>query len=99
MSKDRFNWLAPSALFMLTIVIIVAMVAAMPSTLNARDPGINQPGAAGNVGRDPGINQPGAAGNVGGDPGINQPGAAGNIGRDPGINQPGAAGNRRGIRR
>jgi hypothetical protein len=43
-----------------------------------RDPGINQPGAAGNVGvpradvgapgvgvRDPGINQPGAAGNVG----------------------------------
>jgi len=37
-----------------------------------RDPGVNQPGAAGNVGtpgvgvRDPGINQPGAAGNVGG---------------------------------
>ena len=67
------------------------------------DPGINQPGAVGNVGRDPGINQPGAAGNVGAgvgvDPGINQPGAAGNVGRDPGINQPGAAGNRRGIRR
>ena len=44
----------------------------------AGDPGINQPGAAGNVGRNPGINQPGAAGNVGLDPGINQPGAAGN---------------------
>ena len=67
------------------------------------DPGINQPGRAGNVGRDPGINQPGAAGNVGAgpgvDPGINQPGAAGNVGRDPGINQPGAAGNRPGVRR
>jgi hypothetical protein len=45
---------------------------------------------------DPGINQPGAVGNVGGvgvDPGINQPGAVGNVGRDPGINQPGVAGN------
>jgi len=64
--------------------------------LHAADPGINQPGAAGNVGRDPGINQPGAAGNVGGpgvDPGSIKPGAAGNVGRDPGINQPGAAGN------
>ena len=52
---------------------------------------------AGGPGVDPGINQPGAAGNVGAgagrDPGINQPGAAGNVGRDPGINQPGAAGN------
>jgi hypothetical protein len=97
MSNYRSNWLAIAALFMLTIVIISAMVAALPGTVNARDPGINQPGAAGNVGRDPGINQPGAAGNVGAgagvDPGINQPGAAGNVGRDPGINQPGAAGN------
>ena len=67
------------------------------------DPGINQPGAAGNVGRDPGINQPGAVGNVGTgvgvDPGINQPGAVGNVGPDPAINQPGAAGNRGGIGR
>jgi hypothetical protein len=100
MSNYRSNWLAIAALFMLTIVIIGAMVVALPGTLNARDPGINQPGAAGNVGRDPGINQPGAAGNVGAgpgvDPGINQPGAAGNVGAgvgvDPGINQPGAAG-------
>jgi len=46
------------------------------------DPGINQPGAAGNVGAGAGV-----------DPGKNQPGAAGNVGRDPGINQPGAAGN------
>jgi hypothetical protein len=37
--------------------------------------------------RDPGVNQPGAAGNRGGrDPGVNQPGAAGNVGRDPGVN-------------
>lgn len=47
---------------------------------------------------DPGINQPGAVGNVGGvgvDPGLNQPGAVGNVGRDPGLNQPGAVGNRK----
>jgi len=67
-----------------------------------RDPGINQPGAAGNRGVDPGPNQPGAAGNVGRDPGLNQPGAVGNVGyggsarqvravADPGLNQPGAA--------
>ena len=104
MSNYRFNWLAPAALFMLTIVSTIAMIAALPDTLHAADPGINQPGRAGNVGRDPGINQPGAAGNVGAggpgvDPGINQPGAAGNVGRDPGINQPGAAGNRGGVRR
>jgi len=101
MRNYRFNWLAPAALFMLTIAIIIAMIAALPGTVRAADPGINQPGRAGNVGRDPGINQPGAAGNVGAgvDPGINQPGAAGNVGRDPGINQPGAAGNKGGIRR
>jgi hypothetical protein len=95
MNSYRSNCLAFAALVVMATVII----AAMPGTLNAaRDRGINQPGAAGNVGRDPGINQPGAAGNVGAgpgvDPGINQPGAAGNVGRDPGINQPGAAGNR-----
>jgi hypothetical protein len=78
MSNYQSNWQATAALFMLTIVIIIAMVAALPCTANARDPGINQLGAAGNVGRDPRINQPGAAGNVGGDPGINQPGPAGN---------------------
>ena len=81
-------------------LIVGALVAVLPCALYARDPGVNQPGAAGNVGRDPGLNQPGAAGNVGGpgpgvDPGLNQPGAAGNVGRDPGVNQPGAAGNRR----
>jgi hypothetical protein len=80
MSNYRSSWLATAALFMLAIVIISAMVAALPGTLNALDPGINQPGAVGNVGRDPGINQPGAAGNVGPDPGINQPGRAGNRG-------------------
>ena len=80
MSNYRFNWLAPAALFMLTIVSTIAMIAALPDALHAADPGINQPGRAGNVGRDPGINQPGAAGNVGRDPGINQPGPAGNRG-------------------
>ena len=104
MNNYRSKWVASAALFMLAIVIVSAMVvAALPGTVNARDRGINQPGAAGNVGRDPGVNQPGAAGNVGAgagvDPGVNQPGAAGNVGRDPGINQPGAAGNRGGIRR
>jgi hypothetical protein len=103
MSNSRFNRMAPAALFMLTLVFSVAVIATLPGTLHAADPGRNQPGAAGNVGRDPGINQPGAAGNVGAgpgvDPGINQPGAAGNVGRDPGINQPGAAGNRPGVRR
>lgn len=84
MSNYRSNWQATSSFFMLTIVIVIAMVAALPGTVNAVDPGINQPGAAGNVG---------------GDPGINQPGAAGNVGRDPGINQPGPTGNRRGVRR
>ena len=40
--------------------------------VGVRDPGINQPGVAGNVGApgvgvvDPGLNQPGVAGNVGG---------------------------------
>ena len=81
-------------------VLIVGVMLMVPSgTADARDRGINQPGAAGNRGADPGINQPGAIGNEGRDPGINQPGAAGNTGRDPGVNQPGAAGNRRGHRR
>jgi hypothetical protein len=66
MGNSRFNWMAPAALFMLTMVISIAMIAALPGTLHAADPGRNQPGAAGNVGgpsRDPGINQPGPAGN------------------------------------
>jgi len=68
------------------------------------DPGINQPGAVGNVGMprrgvgapgvgvvDPGINQPGAVGNVGTPrPGVGAPGVGV---ADPGINQPGVAGN------
>jgi hypothetical protein len=79
-------------------LILCAAVSALPGVAAARDPGFNQPGAAGNVHRDPGVNQPGAAGNVGApgvgrDPGINQPGEAGNVHRDPGVNQPGAAGN------
>jgi hypothetical protein len=63
MSNYRSNWRATATLVVLATVVIGAMVTALPGTLNARDRGINQPGAAGNVGRDPGINQPGAAGN------------------------------------
>ena len=92
---------------MATVAIAFLLVGLVPDMQAQRDPGRNQPGAAGNRGRDPGVNQPGAAGNVGRDPGVNQPGAAGNRGAgvggsarqtraaaDPGINQPGAAGNR-----
>jgi hypothetical protein len=80
------------------VLVIFVAVSALSGVAAARDRGINQPGAEGNVHRDPGVNQPGAAGNVGApgvgrDPGVNQPGEAGNVHRDPGINQPGAAGN------
>jgi len=75
-------------------VLVCAALGSLPFVADARDPGINQPGAIGNTGvgapgvgaRDPGINQPGAKGNVGvGAPGVGA--------RDPGINQPGAKGN------
>jgi len=66
-------------------LVLGLVISLMPSTLLARDPGLNQPGAVGNVGVDPGLNQPGAAGNVGApvrryDPGFNRPGAMGNRG-------------------
>jgi len=81
MKRDNFK--QPSGIWagmaMAAVILIVSPVSA-----DARDRGVNQPGAAGNVHRDPGVNQPGAAGNVG----------APGVGRDPGINQPGAAGNR-----
>ena len=44
--------------------------------VGVRDPGVNQPGVAGNVGT-PGVGAPGV-GAV--DPGLNQPGVAGNVG-------------------
>jgi len=98
-----------SATRAVAIAMIVFLVGPAAVLLAQRDPGFNQPGAAGNRGVDAGFNQPGAAGNRGAvtyggsarqtravaDPGFNQPGAAGNVGRDPGLNQPGAAGNRR----
>ena len=78
------------------IVLATAAISGFAGTAMAVDPGINQPGAAGNTGvgapgagaRDPGINQPGAAGNTGVgapgvgvvDPGLYQPGVAGNVG-------------------
>jgi hypothetical protein len=56
------------------VVSIGAVLAYLPVDSESRDPGINQPGAAGNRGVgapgvgvvDPGLNQPGVAGNVGG---------------------------------
>ena len=92
----------------LSALAVAAVI--LPGPLQARDPGINQPGALGNPRVDPGINQPGARGNVGvgapgvgvGAPGVGV-GAPGVGGVDPGINQPGAAGNtgvaRRSVRR
>ena len=56
------------------ILVVGAALAALSGALDARDPGINQPGVRGGTAgvgapgvgvRDPGINQPGAAGNVG----------------------------------
>ena len=62
------------------------LLVAIAGAASARDPGINQPGAAGNPRGDPGINQPGAAGNVGvGAPGR---GAAPGVGA-PGVGAPG----------
>lgn len=76
-----------------SILIGSAVVLTLPVSVLARDPGVNQRGAAGNKGaapgKDPGINQPGAAGNA--------RGAAAK--KDPGVNQPGATGNRRGAGR
>ena len=56
------------------ILVAGAVLAALSGPLDARDPGINQPGPRGGAAgvgapgvgvRDPGINQPGAVGNVG----------------------------------
>jgi hypothetical protein len=55
------------------VLVVGAALAALSGAVDARDPGINQPGARGGTAgvgapgvgvRDPGINQPGAAGNV-----------------------------------
>ena len=69
-------------------LVVATLAVIAPATLQARDPGINQPGAVGNPRADPGVNQPGAVGNVGaGGPGAGV--------RDPGLNQPGVVTNRR----
>lgn len=88
------------------ILAVGATLAALSGELQARDPGINQPGVRGGTAgvgapgvgvRDPGINQPGAAGNVGAaGVGVGAPGV-GVV--DPGINQPGVAGNVGGVAR
>jgi hypothetical protein len=93
-----------------SLAAVIAVLACSPFAASPRDPGFNQPGAAGNVvapaarAVTPGVGAPGAGAR---DPGINQPGAVGNRGVagpgvgapgvgavDPGINQPGAVGNR-----
>lgn len=91
------------------------IVASLPLGAHARDPGLNQPGRAGNVvapgarAATPGVGAPGVGVR---DPGVNQPGAIGNRGVagpgvgapgvgvvDPGLNQPGVAGNVGGVAR
>lgn len=41
-----------------------AALSSLPNVTQARDRGVNQPGAPGNPRADPGINQPGAAANI-----------------------------------
>jgi hypothetical protein len=96
-------------------VAVVAALASLPHGVHARDPGLNQPGRAGNVvapaarAATPGVGAPGVGVR---DPGVNQPGAIGNRGVagvgvgapgvgvvDPGLNQPGVAGNVGGVAR
>jgi hypothetical protein len=87
-----------------SLVPILALLGFLPAPATAWDPGLNQPGVAGNVGTVArrSVADVGAPGVGVRDPGLNQPGAAGNRGvgapgvgvRDPGLNQPGAAGNR-----
>ena len=67
------------------VPMVAIALCILPGMADARDRGVNQPGAAGNTGADPGLNQPGAAGNVKQDPGKNQPGAAGNAKATPGV--------------
>jgi hypothetical protein len=56
------------------LLAVGAALAALSGALDARDPGINQPGVRGGTA---GVGAPGAGV---WDPGINQPGAAGNVG-------------------
>ncbi len=96
-------------------VAVVATLASVSQQAHARDPGLNQPGRAGNVvapaarAATPGVGAPGVGVR---DPGINQPGAIGNRGVagpgvgapgvgvvDPGLNQPGVVGNVGGVAR
>jgi hypothetical protein len=75
MKRSTSAWVCVAALAAITIPA---------TTATARDPGINEPGAAGNVGLGapgrgvaPGVGAPGV-GMV--DPGLNQPGVAGDVG-------------------
>jgi hypothetical protein len=96
-------------------VAVLAALASLPHGAHARDPGLNQPGRAGNAvapaarAATPGVGAPGVGVR---DPGINQPGAIGNRGAagpgvgapgvgvvDPGLNQPGVVGNVGGVAR
>jgi hypothetical protein len=76
------------------ILVVGAALAALSGPLDARDPGVNQPGARGGTA---GVGAPGVGVR---DPGINQPGAAGNVGAaGVGVGAPGAGVARRTTRR
>ncbi|MFN9771540.1 MAG: hypothetical protein ACK54X_02775 [Burkholderiales bacterium] len=80
------------------MVLAATMLA---GTAFARDPGLGVGAPGPGVTRDPGINQPGRAGNVGvGAPGVGPGVGAPGIGvADPGLNQPGVRGNVGGVAR
>ena len=69
------------------MALTAAVISGFAGTAMAVDPGVGV-GAPGAGARDPGVNQPGTAGNTGVgapgvgvvDPGLNQPGVAGNVG-------------------
>ena len=80
------------------LVTGASMLMGLVGPVSALDPGVGV-GAPGMGVRDPGLNQPGRAGNVGvGTPGVGV-GAPGIGVVDPGLNQPGVAGNVGGVAR
>jgi len=63
-TMKRNDFKRPSGVWVgMVMAAVIFIISPVPA--EAQDPGVNQPGAAGNVHRDPGINQPGAAGNRG----------------------------------
>jgi hypothetical protein len=96
----KYGFMQPARTTAIGVVMLVGLIGAAV----ARDPGLGV-GAPGVGVRDPGINQPGMAGNVGvGAPGVGVTpgvgiGAPGVGVVDPGLNQPGMVGNVGGVAR